>query len=79
MLFKNYTGLSILIQGVSLRFTEENLAIYWKVNFFSPTFPIQRQKWQPTPEFSPGEFLWQKSPVGHSPQGLKESDTADAT
>ena len=30
--------------------------------------------WQPTPIFSPGKFHGQRSLVGYSPQGCKESD-----
>ena len=33
--------------------------------------------WQPTPVFWPGEFHGQRSLVGYSPQGRKESDTAE--
>ena len=33
-----------------------------------------RRKWQPTPVFLPGEFHGQRSLVGYSPWGHKESD-----
>ena len=33
------------------------------------------RKWQPTPVFSPEKFHGQRSPVGYSPWGCKESDT----
>ena len=36
-------------------------------------------KWQPTLVFLPGEFHGQRSLVGYSPWGLKESDTTEAT
>ena len=36
-----------------------------------------RRKWQPTPVFSPGESHGQRSLVGYSPRGLKESDTTE--
>ena len=36
-----------------------------------------RRKWQPTPVFLPGTFHGQKSLVGYSPWGHKESDTTD--
>ena len=36
-----------------------------------------RRKWQPTPVFLPGESHGQRSPVGYSPQGLKESDMTE--
>ena len=32
------------------------------------------RKWQPTPEFLPGESYGQRSLVGYSPRGRKESD-----
>ena len=35
------------------------------------------RKWQPTPVFLPGEFYGQKSLVGDSPWGRKESDTTE--
>ena len=34
-----------------------------------------RREWQPTPVFLPGEFHGQRSLVGCSPWGHKESDT----
>ena len=34
-----------------------------------------RRKWQSTPVFLPGEFYGQRSLVGYSPWGHKESDT----
>ena len=34
-----------------------------------------RRKWQPTPAFLPGESHGQRSLVGYSPQGRRESDT----
>ena len=33
-----------------------------------------RSKWQPTPVFLPGEFYGQRSLVGYSPWGRKQSD-----
>ena len=36
----------------------------------------QRRKWQPTPVFLPGKSHGQRSLVGFSPRGLKESDIA---
>ena len=36
-------------------------------------------KWQPTPVFLPGESREQRSLVGYSPWGYKESDTTEAT
>ena len=36
-----------------------------------------RRKWQPTPVFLPGESHGQRSLVGYSPQGCKESKTTE--
>ena len=38
-----------------------------------------RRNWQPTPEFLPGKSPGQKSLVGYSPWGCKDSDTTEAT
>jgi len=38
-----------------------------------------RREWQPTPVFLPGESHGQRSIVGYSPWGHKESDTTEAT
>ena len=40
--------------------------------------PLQR-KWQPTPEFLPGESHGQRSLAGYSPWGHKELDTTEMT
>ena len=36
-----------------------------------------RRNWQPTPVFLPGKSYGQRSLVGYSPWGLKESDTTE--
>ena len=36
-----------------------------------------RKEWLPTPVFLPGEFYEQRSLMGYSPWGLKESDTTE--
>jgi len=36
-----------------------------------------RRKWQPPPVFLPGEVHTQKSLMGYSPWGLKESNTTE--
>ena len=36
-----------------------------------------RRKWQPIPVFLPGESHGQRSLVGYSPRGCKESDTTE--
>ena len=38
-----------------------------------------RRAWQPTPVLWPGESHGQRSLVGYSPRGLKESDMTEAT
>ena len=38
-----------------------------------------RQAWQPTPGFLPGESYGQRSLVGYSPQGGRESNTTEVT
>ena len=38
-----------------------------------------RRAWQPTPVFLPGESYGQRSLVGYSPWGRKESDTTEVT
>ena len=38
-----------------------------------------KRKWQPTPVFLPGESHGQRSQVGYSSQGHKESDTTEPT
>ena len=39
--------------------------------------PFWRRKWQPTPVFLPGGSHGQRSLVGYSPWGRKESDTTE--
>ena len=34
----------------------------------------EQGEWQPTPLFLPGEFQGQRSLMGYSPEGYKESD-----
>ena len=36
-----------------------------------------RRKWQPTPVLLPGKFQGQRSLVGYSPWGCRESDTTE--
>ena len=38
-----------------------------------------RKAWQPTPVFLPSKFHGQRSLMGYSPWGCKESDTTEAT
>ena len=39
----------------------------------------RRSEWQPTPVFLPGKFHGQRSLVGYSPGGCKESDMTEVT
>ena len=49
----------------------------WK-KWISPRCLIPwRRKWQPTPVFLPGEFQGQRSLVGYSPWGRKDSDMTE--
>ena len=38
---------------------------------------LRKRAWQPTPVSLPGEFHGQRSLVGYSPQGHKESDMTE--
>jgi len=38
---------------------------------------LWRREWLPTPVNLPGEFLGQRSLVGYSPWGCKDSDTSE--
>ena len=56
----------------------KNLPAMWE-NWFDPSvgkIPWGR-KWVPTPVFLPGESHGQKSLMGYSPWGHKESDTTE--
>ena len=45
--------------------------------YYSPRANDCRRQWQPTPGFLPGESHVQRSLVGYSPWGQKESDTTE--
>ena len=48
--------------------------------FVSGHFNIPwRRKWQPTPVLLPGKSQGQRSLVGYSPWGCRESDTTEVT
>ena len=49
--------------------------IWYKTSLIS----YWRRKWQPTPVFLPGKFRGQRSLVGYSPLGCKESDMTEVT
>ena len=50
-----------------------------KGRWFDPWVEGSRRAWQPTPVFLPGESHGQRSLVGYSPWGPKESDMTEAT
>ena len=52
---------------------------HWVTSLSLFTFMHWRRKWQPTPVFSPGESQGQRSPLGFSLWGRRESDTTEAT
>ena len=45
--------------------------------FKATSFTVQRRQWQPTPVLLPGKSHGQRSLVGYSPGGRKESDTTE--
>ena len=49
----------------------------WVTSLSLSTFMHWRRKWQPTLVFLPGESHGQRSLVGYSPLGRKESDTTE--
>ena len=50
----------------------------WRTGFDPWVWKIPwRKKWQPTPAFLPGKSHGQRSLVGYSPRGHKESDTTE--
>jgi len=60
---KEKSSQKIIIAQTGLTFVKES-------SFFS-------RKWQPTPVFLPGESHGQRSLVGYSPRGRKESDMTE--
>ena len=49
----------------------------WTELLFSSYLPPWRREWQSTPVFLPGEFHGQRSLMGYSPWGHKDSDTTE--
>ena len=61
-----------------LVFTLTSNYIYFQTFFLSShNCKSWRRKWQPTPVLLPGKFHGQRSLVGYSPWGCKESDTTE--
>ena len=56
----------------------KNLPAMWEtwVRSLGWEDPLE-EAWQPTPVFLPGESHGQRSQVGYSPRGCKESDTTE--
>ena len=57
----------------------KSVCLQCRRSVFDPWFGQKpwRRKWQPTPVFLPGKFRGQRSLVGYSPWGCKESDTTE--
>ena len=69
--------LEVTMLGLSRWLSGKESACQCRSHRFSPwvgKIPWRR-KWQPTPVFLPGESQGERSLVGYSPWGLKESDT----
>ena len=62
---------SVVNNSPSVQETQETWvhSLGWEVSL--------EEKWQPTPVFLPGESHGQRSLVGYSPGGCKESDTTE--
>ena len=73
MFTQGFSGLLCVAQMV------KNLPAMWETWVWSPGWEDSPGggKWLPTPVFLPGEFRGQRSLVGYSPWGCKESDTAE--
>ena len=72
-------GMSFISCGASLvTQTVKNLPAMWETQVWSlgREDPVEKGM-QPTPVFLPGEFHGQRSLVGYSPRGHKESDTTE--
>ena len=71
-------GLSICLNAGDPVFDLWVGKIPWRRKWQSTPVRIPwKRKWQPTPVFLPGESHGQRSLVGYSPQGRKESDTTE--
>ena len=66
------------VHGVTERdITNTSLDLEMQETWFDPWIQKGGGKWQPTPVFLSGKFRGQRSLVGYSPRGLKESDTTE--
>jgi len=68
----------IHINGLSWWLRVNNLPAMWEIQVLplGKNIPCRRE-WLPTPVILPGAFHGQKSLVGYSPWGSKESDTTE--
>ena len=67
---------SLIFQGFPGSTVVKNLPVNAGDARYTGSIPWRR-KWQPTPIFLPGRFHGQRSLVGYSPGGHKESDMTD--
>ena len=71
-IFKDYIWAFLVAQMV------KTLPTMWEIQFRPWVRKIPgRKEWQPTPIFLPGESHGQRSLVGYSPWGCKESDMTE--
>ena len=79
MMGRKNSGLSSLLGFPGGSNTKKKICLQYERPGFDPWFgkiPCRR-KWQPTSAFLPGKSLGQRSLVGYSPWGHKESDTTE--
>ena len=77
-ILKKNTFESVLMRWMKLEPTIQN-EVGQKEKHQAITLNLRRgrRKWQPTPGFLPGESHGQRSLMGYSPGGCKESDTTE--
>ena len=54
-----------------------NIYLYFKLEIIIDLNKNWRRQWQPTPVLLPGKFHGQRSLVGYSPWGRRESDITE--
>ena len=70
-----FNNLCFILYQLAICYQSYNL---FSINIFSNIISQEgRRKWQPTPVFMPGKSHGQRSLVGYSPWGRKESDTIE--
>ena len=75
----NSTGLRSSQVVLVVKKTPTNAGEVRDTSWISGLGRYRRRAWQPTPVFWPGESHGQRSLVGNSPWGCKESDMTEAT